>query len=144
MSDKKEVEQLLKNIQEGLKKYTVKELNEAIVSFLNNKDDKSPEIDYVLMLVSQDFGVPVKTLKRKNVRGTIQEAKQIAYCLMHFNLGLSIRYISKRVFFNWPTSVQTGIKKYKQADPNHPQDKQFIDKYNELQAQLIEKIAQTT
>ena len=31
MSDKTEIENLLKNIQEGLKNYSVKELNEAII-----------------------------------------------------------------------------------------------------------------
>jgi chromosomal replication initiation ATPase DnaA len=141
MSDKKEIDQLLKNLQEGLKKYTVKELNEQIVSILNSKEDKSEEVDYVLSIVCDEFGVSLTTLKKKNVRGTIQEAKQVAYCLLHFNLGLSIRYIAKRIFFNWPTSVQTGITKYKTADKEHPQDKKFIEKYDFLQQRLIEQIA---
>ena len=39
MPENKDIEQLLKNIQEGLKKYTVKELNDAIITFLNKKQN---------------------------------------------------------------------------------------------------------
>ena len=45
MSKKRELETLLGNIQRGLKKYSVEDLNEAIVTFLNKKDDKTIEID---------------------------------------------------------------------------------------------------
>ena len=100
MPDKKDIEQLLKNIQEGLKKFTVKELNDAIISFLNKKDDKSLEIDYVLQIVSEEFNTSVRILKKQNIRGILQEAKQISYCILHFNLGLSTRYIADKVFGN--------------------------------------------
>ena len=139
-SETKDIETLLKSIQEGLKNYTVKELNEAIISFLNKKHDKTLEIDYVMTIVCNEFEVSKTTLKSKNARGNLQEAKQIAYCLLHLNLGLSIRYIAKRVFFNWPTSVAIGVKRFKSADINHKQDKQFIDKYSELEKKLINNI----
>ena len=54
MPEKKEIELLLKNIQEGLKKYSVKELNDAIITFLNKKEDKSQEIDYVFQIVCEE------------------------------------------------------------------------------------------
>ena len=131
MSKKRELETLLGNIQRGLKKYSVEDLNEAIVTFLNKKDDKTIEIDKVISR---------NTLKNKNARGTLQEAKQICYCLLHFNLGLSIRHIANTIFFCWPTSVAVGIKKYKNADEHHKQDKLFIDKYEKLQGILIQQI----
>ena len=140
MSDKREVETLLKNIQLGLKKYSVQDLNEAIVIFLNKKNDKSIEIDQVIILVCQEYNISKNTLKNKNARGNLQEAKQIAYCLLHFNLGLSIRHIATKIFFNWPTSVYIGIKKYKTADKSHRQDKKFIDKYEKLQSTLVKQI----
>ncbi len=140
MSDKKEVENLLRNIQKGLKLYPVKDLNEAIITFLNKKNDKSIEIERVMVLVCKEYGISKSSLKSKNARGTLQEAKQITYCLLHFVLGLSIRFIATKIFFNWPTSVSIGIKKYKDGDINHKQDKKFIDKYLHLQSKLVEEI----
>lgn len=140
MSDKREVESLLKNIQLGLKKYSVQDLNEAIVTFLNKKNDKSIEIDQVIMLVCQEYSISKSTLKSKNARGNLQEAKQITYCLLHFNIGLSIRHIATKIFFNWPNSIYVGVKKYKTADKSHKEDKKFIDKYEKLQSMLLEKI----
>jgi chromosomal replication initiation ATPase DnaA len=140
MSKKRELETLLGNIQRGLKKYSVQDLNEAIVTFLNKKNDKSIEIEKVISIVSKEYNVSRNTLKNKNARGTLQEAKQISYCLLHFNLGLSIRYIANSIFFCWPTSVAIGIKKYKEADKNHKEDIKFIEKYEKLQGVLIKEI----
>ena len=140
MAQEKEIELLLRNIQKGLRKYSVKELNDGILAFLYKKHDKSHETDYVLEIVCKEYEISLSSLKSKNVRGNIQEAKQIAYCLLHFNLGLSIRQIASRVFMNWPTSVSLGVKKYKTADSTHAQDKKFIDRYEKLQEQLIKYI----
>jgi chromosomal replication initiation ATPase DnaA len=139
-NDTKDIETLLKSIQEGLKKYSLKELNEAIINILNKKSDKTLEIDYVLTLVCDEFSVSKTTLKSKNARGVLQDAKQIAYCLLHLNLGLSIRYISNNVFHNWPTSVAIGVKRFKTSDIKYKQDKEFIDKYVKLETKLIQNI----
>jgi len=138
MQDKKDIEQLLKNIQEGLKKYSVKELNDAIISFLNKKDDKSQEIDYVLSIVCEEFKTNLRTLKKNNIRGILQEGKQIAYCILHFNLGLSTRYISEKIFMNWHTSVHAGIRRYKNCNPLLKQDKEFLDRYDLLSKKFID------
>jgi hypothetical protein len=140
MSNNKDIENLLKNIQEGLKNYSIKELNEGLVSFLNKKHDKKEEIDYVIDLVTRKFDISERTLKKTNARGSIQDAKQITYCLLYFNLGLPIRYISKKIFFNWPTSVLVGIKRYKNANTAIKDDKVFVDSYLELQIKLVEFI----
>lgn len=137
MPEKKDIEQLLKNIQEGLKKYTVKELNDAIISFLNKKDDKSKEIDYVLSLVCEEFNTNLRTLTG-NVRGILQEGKQIAYCVLHFNLGLSTRYIADKIFNNWHTSVHIGIKRFKNCNMQIKQDREFMERYELITKKFFE------
>lgn len=137
MDDKKEVESLLKNIQEGLKNYSVKELNEAIISFLNKKDDKTEEIDTVFSIVCEEYKTTSRALKKNNIRGELIEAKQIIYCVLHFNLGLSTRYIADRVFFNWHGSVFQGIKKFKNCDLNIKQDREFVQKYEKISSKFI-------
>lgn len=136
--DKSEIEDLLKNIQEGLKKYSISELNEALIAILNKKHDKSEEIDYVFSIVTNEFNISIRTLKQKNHRGIINDAKQIAYCLLHLTLGLSIRHIADKIFFNWHTSVSIAIKRFKTTNTEIKQDKEFIDKYTKLQLKLIE------
>ena len=138
MSENKDFENLLKNIQEGLKMYSVKELNEAIIKALNKKHDKTLEIDYVLTLVCNKYGISIKTLKQKNARGKILEAKQVCYCLLNINLGLSIRYIAEKIFFNWATSVAIGIKRLKMSSGKDLfKNKPFMDNYNALSEELI-------
>lgn len=138
---KTELESLLQNIQEGLKKFTIKELNEAIITFLNKKSDKSVETKYVLKIVAEEYKMSVRGLHSKRARGTQQEAKQIAYCLLHHNLGFSFRYIANRVFFNNHNSVAIGVKKLANADPKLKFDKEFIDKYKKLQEKLLTDFA---
>ena len=87
MSKERDIEELLKNIQEGLKKYTIKELNAAIVEFFNRKDDKTQEVNYILEIVSNEYQITPRVLKKKGARGYLSDAKQLAYCLLHFNLG---------------------------------------------------------
>ena len=142
MSKDRDIEDLLKNIQEGLKKYTIKELNAAIVEFFNRKDDKTQEIFYVLEIVSAEYNTNIRTLKKKNVRGEISDAKQLAYCLLHFNLGLSTRHISEKVFqSNWHSPVHKGILRLKDANPALKPDRDFIEKYNILSQKLIDNFA---
>jgi chromosomal replication initiation ATPase DnaA len=138
MNLKNDVEELLKNIQEGLKKYTIKELNEAIVTFMNKKDDKSEEIIYILNLVSKEFKTNIRTLKKKNVRGIISEAKQVSYLLLHFNLGLSTRYISDRIFGNWHSVVHKAVSRFNNANLNLKPDRDFIETYEKLSQEFIE------
>jgi len=136
-NNKMQLESLLSNIQEGLKKYSIKELNEGIISFLIKKSDKSMEINYVLEITSQEFVISKSILKSKNLRGIRNEAKQIAFCLLVNNLGLSYRYIGKNIFFCNHSSVGLAIKKMNQADPNHAIDKNFIEKYKKLENKLL-------
>lgn len=137
MPETKDLEQLLNNIQKGLKKYSVKELNEAIVTIINKKHNKTREIDFIFEKVSSKFDVPIAILKAKGGTGKVQDAKQICYCLLHFDLGLSIRYIAEQIFFNWPTSVWVGTKRLKGIDLNVKTEIEFHDAYQNLQLKLI-------
>lgn len=138
MSNNKELEDLFKHIQIGLSKYTVKELNEAIISFISKKNDKSAEVDYVFKIVCEDFNITEDKLKQKNIRGIYFDAKQIIYCILHFNLGISIRNIAKYIFSNNHMSVYSGIKRFNNINTNLKQDKIFLEKYNTLSNKFLE------
>jgi chromosomal replication initiation ATPase DnaA len=143
MRENEEVEYLLTNIQKGLKIYSVKELNNAISKILTKKEEKVEEINYVLDLVCEHFEISLSQLKKKGARGRIIDAKQTAYCLLHFNMGLPIRYIAKKIFNNWPNSISTGIKRVKNADIKIKQDEIFMLNYKKLQQKLTLYITTT-
>lgn len=142
MSDNKDLEQLLKNIQEGLKVYSIKELNEAVITALNQKNDKTLEINHTLNLVTSHYSISLKQLKQSYGKGRIADAKQIAYCLLHYNLGIPIRQIAMKIFFNWPNSVTIGIKRLNEADTKIKVDKEFKETYQLLSEKLIKIISQ--
>lgn len=141
MTENKEIETLLKNLQEGLKTHSVKELNDAITTAITNKYDKKADIDFVLTIVSKTYEIGIKALMSNHGRGKVQDAKQMAYCLLHFNLGLSMRYIAKKIFFNWPASVLIGINRYKTASPKVKHDVEFMETYTRLQTELLNYIS---
>jgi chromosomal replication initiation ATPase DnaA len=139
MSETKDLELLLKNMQKGLKFFSIKELSDAIFSFLKSKEEKSTEINLILNIVQNEFSISLNKLK-SNGRGEIIDAKQLAYCLLHYDLGLSVRYISSKVFDNWPNSVFNGIKRLKNIDLNLKPDKLFFEKYKLMQNKYVEQL----
>ena len=71
----------------------------------------------------------------------IVQARNIAYCILHLNVKLSIRSIATRVFFlKWHNSVGVAIKNYNSLNPNIAPDKEFIDKFKIIQNSVIKKI----
>jgi chromosomal replication initiation ATPase DnaA len=138
MSDNQDIETLLKNIQQGLQMYSVNELNDAIIKALSDKHDKTEVIQYVITIVCNYYDISEYALKNISKRGYLQEAKQIVYCLLYYNVGLSIRYIAKSIFgTNWHTSVTNGINRYKESDIQLKQDREFIEKYSLLRNKLL-------
>ena len=136
MSNNTQIETLLKNIQQGLKKYSVNELNVALIKALSENHNKSGEIEYLIKLVCEEFDISEYALKHMEMRGKMQDCKHIAFCLLHFHVGLSIRYISRNVFFNGHTSVANGIKRFKKCNLEIKQDKEFLEKYHLLKFKL--------
>lgn len=140
MSEKSDLESLLKNISEGLKVYSVKELNEAIIECLNKKHDKREEVEFILNMIAGDYLISRRILIHSTARGRIQEARQLSYCLLHFNLGLPIRHIAKRIFSKWHNSVAIAIKQHKNLNVAIKHEREFKEKYDSLQTRLIEHI----
>ncbi len=137
MNENKEIVTLLKNIQEGLQHYTPEELNEALIQVISKKHDKAPEIEFVLQSVCDEYGISRRTLIKSKARGDHQQARLLTYCLLHHNLGLTIRHIAHKIFGKWPNSVQQAIKYHKNCNPKIPSEKQFLEKYEVLKIRLI-------
>ena len=137
MTDNKDLESLLKNIQKGLRVYSVKELNDALTSVLNKKDDKYQEVEYTFKIVSEHFKVQrAQIIKSK--KHDVQPAKKIVHCLLHFDLNLTYRKIANEIFFTDVGSVQISINYFRNLNLNLKQDKYFYDWYSLLQGKLLQ------
>lgn len=138
MPDNTEIEELLNNMRKALKQYSVKELNTAISLALGEKDiGIKKEVNYVIKIVSKHYGVSERVLKSSVSRGKIAEAKSIAYCLLHYDLGLSVGYISQRIFCTWRNSVYLGIRRIKTINTAIKSDKEFNEIYQLMQSKLL-------
>jgi hypothetical protein len=140
MKGEKEVQKLLKNISDSIGKTSIEELNSNLSNYLLTKNDRNGDINIVLKDVSDDFGITIKSLMDKNVRGLIQDAKQTAYYILHCGLNLSIGYISSNIFSNNKASVWIGIKRYKQANMKILQEKEFVERVDRLKEAIMQKI----
>jgi chromosomal replication initiation ATPase DnaA len=136
MNEHKEVEFLLKNIQEGIRLYGVKELNEAITKTLYKKTDKANEIEFILNIICNEFNFSRNNLIKSKKHGNIQKARQLAYCLLYFDIGLSLREIGN-IFSKYHRSVAIAIENYRKLNTQLKQDKEFFELYKKYQEKIL-------
>lgn len=137
MSTNKEVELFFKNIYEYVKKQPIKELNKFLMGMDKDINSKQKDpIKYIIKIVSEKYGITENDLLASKKRGIIIDARNTAYCLFHFNLNFSTRYIADYIFECWHNTVSIGIRKYKNVNTKIHQDKVFLDNYKELSDKL--------
>jgi len=144
-AEKKELEVFFKNIQQGLKKYTLQELNDSIGAIVTNKTDKQKEkksqINIVVEVICSQFDLTKESLLNGRGKGSIQEARKYAFCILHNDFNLPIRYIAKNVFqLNWHTSVSIAIQYYKSINLDVKSDREFKERLQTIQNKIVEKV----
>jgi chromosomal replication initiation ATPase DnaA len=136
MDEHKDVGLLLKNIQEGIRLYGVKELNEAITKALYEKTDKASDVEFILDEITKDFNISRNNLILSKRHGYTQKARQLAYCLLYFDIGLSLRAVAT-IFGKYVRSVAIAIENYRKLNPLVKEDRDFLEKYQEYQKKIL-------
>jgi chromosomal replication initiation ATPase DnaA len=141
MNEKADIILLLKNLQMSLKKYTIKELNNAMNKVLEEETPhqkvKEMQVSLVLEEVCKQYKINRQQLIHSKASGELKQAKMIAYCLLHIQLELPIRYIAKRIFYlKWHNNVGVAIKHHKNLNPQIKPDKEFINKMENIKQQI--------
>lgn len=144
-SEKRELDVFFKNIRQGLKKYTLQELNDSIGSIVYNKIDKQKEkkrqINTVIEVICNHFDLTKESLLNGRGKGIIQEARKYAFCILHNDFNLPIRYIAKNIFqLNWHTSVSIAIQNYKTLNLDIKPDREFKERLDIIQNKIVERI----
>jgi chromosomal replication initiation ATPase DnaA len=137
MQENTEIEHLFSNIQKSLKVYTLKELNNTFKDIIDSKNNNSTDVSYALNIVCEHFKINSQQLMGKDNRGVIIDAKQIAYCLLYYEMNLSVKFISKNIFKNWRNSVYRGINRLKKLNINVKEDLTFSQNYTAIQSKLF-------
>lgn len=137
----REIETLIKNIHKGLRCMNISELNKALVTALSKRNDGKKYIEYAMRMVCEHFDITITALKQKHVRGNVQDAKQMCYCLLHLDLGYSMNYIASDIFNCWPRSVVVGINRIKQNNSKINSEAEFMKKYKYLQSKLADYVS---
>ncbi len=136
-----EVQCLLKNIAQVLEHYSLKELNEYLITAVSVKGDNHYAEEYIISLVCETYKISRRAFLFSKSNYSITMPRQIAFCLLNSILGLSSRYISKRVFhLSNHNVVHSAITKYKKLDPSIKPDKDFLDSVTTLREKVLEKL----
>jgi len=127
-----ELEGLLKNIQDALKKYSIKELNDALLDLLNKNEPKKELVDATIKSVCKVFEISQRILINSRSRGKIQDARMVAYAIMHNDLNLPMRFIAVNVFKRRSHgSVVQSLQTFKELNPEKiSYHKELLEKHN--------------
>jgi len=107
------------------------------------KNDKWDETEFILNSVCEHYKVSKKALKYSPARGNLQEARTMCYCLLHRELGLSMRYVAFRIFeLEQHSTVNNAIMKFRTLNTDLKHEKEYRETYEMFQKKLIEYINQ--
>lgn len=141
MISKKDLVNLITNLQDALKVYSVRELNDALLIALNEKFDFKKEVDFVMRSVASNYKVQRSLILTSKKRGEIQEARMIVYAILHYDLEISARQIAKKIFNKYPNSILDALKKFRELEPEKfSKDKGIMDRYKECRKETVEFI----
>lgn len=76
-------------------------------------------------------------LSKKSGSHGLSTSKKIAYQLLHFELGLSIRFISSNVFgYKYHNAVGKSIREFKKLNDKLKADREHLEKYEYLKNKI--------
>ena len=131
-----EIKKLLKNINSGVSKLTLKKFNSVISKAIARHSTKSEnEITDIVKIICKYFQVSEDMLKTKS-RGEIYQAKIICFKILNHSLGISAQRIGK-YFKRYPNSITHALKVFEALDPKRRQrDKKIIEDYEECEKRV--------
>lgn len=131
----KEVELLLKYLQNGIKKHSIRQVNE-VLSQLSDSDalNNKSIADKVINIVSFDFGISKKVLLEGSGRKTLTDARHIAYFIL-YNNGFTMRDIAK-VFNSWQSVIHKGIKRMQNLDTRIHPEQELKKRYENIKTKV--------
>ncbi|MES2287596.1 MAG: hypothetical protein V4547_18015 [Bacteroidota bacterium] len=139
VSNNENVDLLFKNLHKGLQVYTAKELNEAIIALILKKTNKGEETEFILEQVCDTYRITKRTLFTGKIH-KVFEARKLASCLLHYELGISLRRIAVILKQKAHNKCGEATRYYKTINKNVKVDREFDEKYRSVQIKLIQSM----
>lgn len=140
----KELENFLRTMQQAVRKYSLSELNDTICTIINSKNnkvkDRQTHIEVVMDVICDDFQIQKEAFLIGRGKGKVQQARKFAFCILHNDLDLPIRSIANLFSMNWHTSVMVVIKYHKTLNKEIKPDREFLEKLQQLQSMVKQKL----
>lgn len=129
-----ELQLLFSNISKGIKSFgSISEFNAQISCALVKNSKNNSVVNTVLNIVCNRFDVSPLTLRNNHASEQVAYARSICFCILHFELGLSMRNICKAVLETENKShatVYKDIKRFRILNENLASDRQFKKDYD--------------
>lgn len=138
--DKDKLSLLFKTLQKALKSHSINDITDAVSSFLSKKADKHEEVHYVLEIVCSEFNISKRMLTHSPGKGNVFTARNIAYCILHYNLSLPVRHIATIIPKKTHTSVFKAVAYFKTINTDIKVDREFKEVYDRIALKLSEFI----
>jgi chromosomal replication initiation ATPase DnaA len=134
-----DVVSLVHQLARTIKKVGVRKVAEVLNKINEDKQasyfNKSV-IDFTINEVCAEFSVPKTYIKRKNIRGTIIEARRMCFVILKKHLDLRHDEIASYFGLSSHALVSTAIKDFKKLDAQIKRDREFLDKYMVVDAKV--------
>jgi chromosomal replication initiation ATPase DnaA len=142
--EKQEVSRLLNNIQKGINAIGISRLNTALCTILLQEDGKDKAITLVIATVCDDFNVAPATIKNKYASAEAMRAREMCFCILHYEFNIPTRAISRAVMGNENhTTVFQIIKRYRTINENIKDDREFKNRYDKIFSKIKPKLTNT-
>jgi chromosomal replication initiation ATPase DnaA len=125
---------LLETVKKGILHFgSEKALEAEICAIMAKSDQKGRNIKYILDAVCKDFGINRETLMDTNQRKLGTEPRNLVYCILHIELGLSDRYIAKGVFTHGNYyKVWKAVKDFRESTSATKTEREFKERYERV------------
>ncbi len=134
----------LKSVGSGLKTIS-RELSRTesyLIKTLESKGYKKIESNLVLKIVCGQFNISTNQMLSKLRKPHLVAARNMAYQLLHYELNMTIRHISNKIFHSpFHNKVGKAVVSFQKLNPKLKQDMEYLAIYNELKQQLQKKLS---
>jgi len=127
----KEIKRLLKTINSGVSKLSLKKFNNVMSKAIARHSNKSEyEITESVKIICKYFGITEDILCTKS-RGEVYQAKIVCFKILNHSLGISAQRIGQ-YFKRYPNSITHALKTFEALDPKRRgKDKKLLEDFTE-------------
>jgi len=141
-TDKETFINLAEKMYDSIKIYGSKtvlsKLNELQIKTPHNKNTNDSLLNKIINSVCVEYSVEPNALRKSRVLGNVRYARTTCILLLQKHLSLSVANITRIFGRDSHSVISLSIKEFHEMKPTIKHHKDFIDKYNLLDAKIVD------